>query len=137
MELTPTVRCALRILLAATSDPQPLANLIEASRASVGLAERTVASLCRAQLLRQIGDGYRLGFTDHAIHLSDVFRAMGLQPGPAVCPVAAAGCTDAQPCPLCWTLIEADIAALEIMRAHTLAELKKSFDLRESFTRCA
>jgi DNA-binding IscR family transcriptional regulator len=134
MHVTPAVGCAVRILLAASSGAITLDELYEGS-SSRGLVQRTVEALCESRLLKKVGETYRLGFCDRAIRLSDVFAAVGLLPGPSACPTAAPGCSATAPCPLCWLLIEADIAALEVMRTQTLADLQRSLSVRPA--RCA
>ena len=133
MELTPAIRCALRILLSLAEEPlkpAPFDELARVANASTGLVRRTVDALAEARLVQSISGGYRLGFSERAIHLSDVFAALAARPGPATCALATVSCNAGAPCPMCWVLIEADIAAMESLRTHTLASLRREMAAR-------
>ncbi len=128
MNLPPESACALRIMMALTehSSPTGATALAAQIKISVPMVQRTLQMLGRAQLVRRHGADYALGFHPAAIHVSDVLEVVMPSARTGGCPLATIGCTPNHPCALCWQFVEADLAAMEVLRRVTLDDLRKT-----------
>ena len=126
MRLRPESQCALRILVALAKEPDPVdvTTLVMRTKAASPLVLRTLEALSRTRMVRLVRRGhYCIGFHPRAIYIADVLDATGALDESLTCPLASPQCTPDTPCELCWTLFEADVAAIQAMRSKTLNDL--------------
>jgi Rrf2 family protein len=128
MRLRPQAQCALRVLVALAGDalPNTAEDLALKTKTSPGLVDRTLAALTRARIVKPVGDGYRLGFHPRAIYVADIIDATGALDESLSCPLASPTCTAQSQCALCWTLFEADLAAMQVLRTQTVDDLRRA-----------
>ncbi len=128
MHLHPQAQCALRIMVTLAREPLPLTHTWLAGhiRTSEPLVARTLEALELARMVKRVGDGYRLGFHPRAVYIGDIIDVAGGQRQDRGCPLATPGCTPDAPCSLCWTLVEADLAAMQVLRTQTLEDLRRT-----------
>lgn len=127
MRLRPQTQCALRIMVTLSREPRPVTQeeLADATKTSPALVSRTLAALEQALMVKRVGDGHRLGFHPRAIYVADILDAARGEIDAVGCPLASGGCSHESPCALCWTLIEADLAAMHVLRTQTLEDLRR------------
>jgi DNA-binding IscR family transcriptional regulator len=115
-------------MLTLATHPPPLTEgeLSHAARTSLPLTARTLDLLAGGHLVSRVDAGYRLGFHPGAIYVADILDAVTREDGSAGCPLASDGCSRENPCRLCWSLLEADLAAIQVLRRHTLDDLRKA-----------
>lgn len=124
MELTPRIRCGLRVMVALAVEPlrpASLNELAQKARAPLSLIRNALGPLEQARLVQRVDGGYRLGFQRRAIHISDIIDALRTELYPATCPLGA--CKPEARCQLCWSLVEAEVAASEVLHRQTLADI--------------
>ncbi len=128
MQLRPQAQSALRILVTLAGEALPVTDdaLARTTKTSLTLVQRALSALRHARMVKRVGRGYRLGFHPRAIYIADILDATGAPETSISCPLASAGCTMHNPCPLCWTVLEADLAAMQVLRTQTLEDLRRT-----------
>jgi DNA-binding IscR family transcriptional regulator len=96
------------------------------TKTSLGLVRHALESLLDTRMVKPVGEGYRLGFHPRAIYIGDILDATDALEHSPSCPLASPACEPNNPCALCWTLVEADLAAMEVMRRQTLDDLRRT-----------